>query len=225
MATLTNHDLIRRVPLFASLTPAQVEALALEVAKRRFKRNEAIVEDGTKSDALFIILSGRARVVMTNDKGKEVILATLRVGDCVGEMSLIDNQPHSANVIADVQVDALMLTRDGFTKCVLSNAATAVAVMRGLVSRLRKANQQVASFALMSVYSRVARVLLESAVPNRLGELLIEEKISHLNIAKMVGASREMVSRAMKDFETQSFVQKLDNGSLRVNERRKRTRA
>jgi CRP-like cAMP-binding protein len=118
-----------------------------------------------------------------------------------------------------------MLTRDGFTKCVLSNAATAVAVMRGLVSRLRKANQQVASFALMSVYSRVARVLLESAVPNRLGELLIEEKISHLNIAKMVGASREMVSRAMKDFETQSFVQKLDNGSLRVNERRKRTRA
>jgi CRP-like cAMP-binding protein len=219
MSMLTNLDLIRRVPLFAMLTPAQAELLADAVAKRRFKRGQLIVEQGKKSDALYIILSGRARVLMTDRKSREVILATLQPGDYIGEMSMIDNQPHSATVEAEIQTDVLVLGRKEFTRCLPENATMAYAVMQGLVRRLRHADQKIGSLALMGVYGRVANVLLESAVPDD-GRLIIREKLSRQDIAKMVGASREMVSRVMKDFEEQGFIQTLDGGAIVVNERR-----
>ena len=219
MSMLTNLDLIRRVPLFAMLTPAQAELLADAVAKRRFKRGQLIVEQGKKSDALYIILSGRARVLMTDRKSREVILATLQPGDYIGEMSMIDNQPHSATVEAEIQTDVLVLGRKEFTRCLPENATMAYAVMQGLVRRLRHADQKIGSLALMGVYGRVANVLLESAVPDD-GRLIIREKLSRQDIAKMVGASREMVSRVMKDFEEQGFTQTLDGGAIVVNERR-----
>jgi len=220
MSILSNLDLIRRVPLFAMLTPAQAESLAEAVSKRRFKRGEVLVEQGKKTNCLYIILSGRTRVVMTDNKGREVILATLKSGDYVGEMSLIDNEPHSATVIAEQQVDVLVLGRESFLGCLSENSALSFAVMRGLVQRLRKASQNISSLALVGVYGRVAKVLLDSALVDETGGLLIREKVSRQDIAKMVGASREMVSRVMKDFEDQGFIKMLDGGMVRVFERR-----
>lgn len=220
MSMLSNLDLIRRVSLFSMLTPLQAEALAVEVSKKRFKRGEVLMEQGKMSNALFIVLAGRARVVMTDSKGREVILATLKTGDYVGEMSLIDNEPHSASVVADQQVDALVLGRDGFLHCLGENMAVAYAVMHGLVQRLRTADQKIGSLALMGVYGRVAMVLLDSAEMDDQDALLIRDKVSRQDIAKMVGASREMVSRVMKDFEEQGFIQLLEGGVVRVHERR-----
>ena len=220
MTMLSNLDLIRRVFLFSTFTPEQAEALAATVSKKRFKRGEILVEQGKKTDALFIVLTGRIRVLMTDSKGREVILATLTSGDYVGEMSLIDNAPHSATVVADQQVDVLVLGRDSFLRCLGENTEMAHAVMRVLVQRLRKASENISSLALVGVYGRVAKVLLESAVPDEHGSLLIRDKVSRQDIAKMVGASREMVSRVMKDFEEQGFIQLLDSGMVRVIERR-----
>ena len=220
MSMLSNLDLIRRVSLFSTLSPAQAEALAEAVSKKRFKRGEILVEQGKKSNALYIILVGRTRVLMTDNKGREVILATLSSGDYVGEMSLIDNEPHSATVVADQQVDVLVLGRDSFMRCLNENMEMAHAVMRGLVQRLRKASQNISSLALVGVYGRVAKVLLDSAVADESDALVILEKVSRQDIAKMVGASREMVSRVMKDFEEQGFIQLLDGGGVRVFERR-----
>ena len=107
MAMLSNLDLVRRVPLFSALSQEQAALVAGAVVKRRFKRGEAIVEQGKNAETLFILLNGRARVVMTNGKGKEVILASLQTGDHIGEMSLIDGEPHSATVCADMQTDVL----------------------------------------------------------------------------------------------------------------------
>ena len=92
MAMLSNLDLIRRVPLFSLLTTDQAQSIADSVVKRRFKRGELIVEQGTKSNALFILLNGRARVLTADTRGRDVILAVLQPGDYVGEMSLIDNE-------------------------------------------------------------------------------------------------------------------------------------
>ena len=148
-----------------------------------------------------------------------MILATLQPGDHIGEMSLIDNQPHSATVRAEIQTDVLMLGRLEFARCLPENTSMAYAVMRGLVQRLRHADRKIESLALMDVYGRVARSLLEFASETADGELLIREKISRQDIAKMVGASREMVSRVMKDLEERGFIQTQDNGSIVVKER------
>jgi CRP/FNR family cyclic AMP-dependent transcriptional regulator len=220
MAMLSNLDLIRRVPLFSMLTPLQAESLAESVSKRRFKRGESLVQQGNTSNALYIVLAGRSRVVMTDNKGREVILATMRAGDYVGEMSLIDGEPHSATVVADQQVDALVLGRDDFLRCLSENSAMSFVVMRELVQRLRKSSQKISSLALMGVYGRVATVLLDSAAADEHDILMIREKVSKQDLAKMVGASREMVSRVMKDFEEQGFIQSLEGGLVRVYERR-----
>ena len=219
MTMLSSLDLIRRVPLFSMLTESQANAVADAVIKRRFKRGEVIVEQGKKSNALFILLNGRARVVTADSRGREVILATLQPGDHIGEMSLIDNEPHSATVRAEVQTDVLMLGRLEFARCLPENSSMAYAVMRGLVQRLRHADRKIESLALMDVDGRVARALLEFAAEGPEGELLIRERISRQDIAKMVGASREMVSRVMKELEERGFIETQDNGAIVVKER------
>lgn len=216
---LSNLDLLRRVPLFSLLTVAQAEVISGAVIKRRFKRGEALVEQGQKSNALFILLTGRARVMTSDSRGREVILATLAQGDYLGEMSIIDNEPHSATVRAEVQTDVLMLGRAEFARCLTENASMSLVVMRGLVKRLRHADRKIESLALLDVYGRVAHALLDFAVPDAQGQLIIKEKISRQDVAKMVGASREMVSRVMKDLEERGFIELLPTGATLLKDR------
>jgi len=224
MAMLSSLDLILRVPLFAQLTKEQADSLAHSVVKKRFKRGDNILEQGKNSNALFIILNGRARVVMKDHKEREVILATLREGDCIGEMSLIDSQAHSATVSAEIVTDVLVLERECFMRCLQENSSTAMAVMRGLVQRLRSADRKIGSLALTGVYARVANALIDAAETRNDGVLTIKDKVSRQDIAKMVGASREMVSRVMKEFEEQGFIETLDTGSVLIKDRRTKPR-
>ena len=218
MAMLSNLDLIRRVPLFSLLTGDQAQAIAEGVVKRRYRRGEVIVEQSTKSNALYILLTGRARVVTSDARGREVILAVLQPGDYLGEMSLIDNEPHSATVRAEVQCDVLVLGRSEFTRCLPENSSLSYAIMRGLVSRLRAADRQIESLALLDVYGRVARALLDMSEEGAEFKL-IRNKVSRPDLAKVVGASREMVSRVMKDLEVRGFIQTQENGAVHIMER------
>jgi CRP/FNR family cyclic AMP-dependent transcriptional regulator len=217
MSMLSNLDLIRRVPLFSMLTVEQAQAVADAVVKRRFRRGELVVEQGRKSNALFILLNGRARVLTSDSRGREVILAVLEAGDYVGEMSLIDNEAHSATVRCEVQTDMLILGRAEFARCLPENSSLSYAIMRGLVHRLRAADRQIESLALLDVYGRVARSLLDMSEME--GEQrIIRNKVSRQDLAKVVGASREMVSRVMKDLESRGMVQTQENGWVVIKE-------
>ena len=217
MAMLSSLDLIRRVPLFSLLTNEQAQGIADNVVKRRFRRGELVVEHGKKSDALFILLTGRARVLTADSRGREVILAVLQSGDYVGEMSLIDNEPHSATVRAEIQTDMLVLGRAEFARCLPENSSLSYAILRGLVQRLRSADRQIESLALLDVYGRVARALLEMA--ELVGERnVIRNKVSRQDLAKVVGASREMVSRVMKDLEERGMIETQEDGSVILKE-------
>ncbi len=218
MAMLSNLDLIRRVPLFSMLTNEQAQGIADSVVKRRFRRGELVIEAGKKSNALFILLTGRARVIAADARGREVILAVLQAGDYVGEMSLIDNEPHSATVRTEIQSDMLVLGRPEFARCLPENSSLSYAIMRGLVQRLRNADRQIESLALLDVYGRVARSLLDMA--EQVGDAkMIRGKVSRQDLAKIVGASREMVSRVMKDLEERGMVHTREDGSVVITER------
>jgi CRP/FNR family cyclic AMP-dependent transcriptional regulator len=218
MAMLSNLDLIRRVPLFSLLTGDQAQPIADSVVKRRYRRGEVIVEQGTKSNALYILLTGRARVVTADARGREVILAVLQPGDYLGEMSLIDNEPHSATVRAEIQCDVLVLGRAEFGRCLPDSSTLAYGVLRGLVARLRAADRQIESQALLDVYGRVARALLDMSEEGAEYKL-IRNKVSRQDLAKVVGASREMVSRVMKDLEERGFIKTQENGAVHIMER------
>ena len=216
---VSNLQLIRRVQLFSMLTDSQAQIVADAVTKRRYKRGEAIVEQGKRSGAMSIILTGRARVVTTDSRGREVILAMLHPGDCIGEMSLIDKEPHSASVLGDIQTDVLVLTRADLAGFLPESGSMAHAIMNGLVQRLRQADRKIESLALMDVYGRVARVLIEASVKDAQGQSVITSKVSRQDVAKMVGASREMVSRVMKDLEERGFIETRADHSVLLKER------
>lgn len=218
MSILSNLDLIRRVPLFSMLTEPQANVIAEAVVKQRFRKGDLIVESGKKSNSLYIILNGRAHVVATDTRGREAILANLKQGDYIGEMSLIDNQPHSASVRTDVQTDVLVLGRAQFAKILPENAAMTYAIMKVLVQRLRQADRKIESLALMDVYGRVAGALMELAEVDAQGLVVIKDKVSRQNVAKAVGASREMVSRVMKDLEDKGYIENRPDGSMCIRE-------
>ncbi|MGQ0708260.1 MAG: Crp/Fnr family transcriptional regulator [Rhodoferax sp.] len=225
MSKLSNLDLVRRIPLFMHLTDEQAHTLLGQVQKRRFPRGSVVVRQGETSGELYVMLSGRAHVVVEGSGDRRVIVATLRSGDCIGEMSVIDNESHSASVVVDIAADVLVLSREAFSRCIMQNAAIAHAVMEALVHRMRASTKKIGSLALMGVYGRVANILLDMAVPEEEGgTMIVREKLTKQDIARMVGASREMVSRVMKHFVEQHFLQVLSNGHIRIFERRKTPR-
>jgi CRP-like cAMP-binding protein len=217
MSMISNLDLIRRVPLFSLLTAEQAQTIADSVAKQRFKRGEVLVEQGHKTDAMYILLNGRVRVLTSDQRGREVILAVLKSGDYVGEMSMIDNEPHSATVRAELQTDTLVLSRADFERCLPDASSLSYAIMRGLVRRLRHADRQIQSLALLDVFDRVAQSLVDMSEWSD-GQRVIALRVNRQDLARMVGASREMVSRVMKDLEERGFVETREDGSMLIKE-------
>jgi CRP/FNR family cyclic AMP-dependent transcriptional regulator len=202
--------LLRNVPLLSVLSEAELTLLARVVTRKSYSRGSLILGAGDPTDSLYILISGRIKVFMSDLDGKEVILAILGPNEFVGEMGLIDNSPRSANVVALEPCEIVCISKSDFKRCLAENFEMAMAVMRGLVKRLREADNQIGSLALMDVFGRVARLLLESAeVVN--GEKVVAKKLSKQDIARMIGASREMVSRVMKHLQTAGYIEERAN--------------
>jgi CRP/FNR family cyclic AMP-dependent transcriptional regulator len=198
--------LLRNVPLFAVLPESQLNLLTSMVTRKTFSRGTTIITAGGPTDSLYIIISGRLKVMMSDDEGREVILAILGSNEFFGEMSLVDDSPRSASVVAIEVCELLSLAKRDFNKCLEDNFEMAMTVMRGLVKRLREADQKIGSLALMDVYGRVARLLMEMSEEVN-GERIVVKKLAKQDIAKMIGASRDMVSRVMKDLQSGGYIE------------------
>jgi len=206
MATTVSTAVLKAVPLFASFPDEQLRMLASVVTRRSAARSTTIMAAGDATDSLYIVLSGRLKVMMSDADGKEVILSILGPGEFFGEMGLIDDEPRSATVITIEPCELLAINKRDFKKSLAENFDMTMAVMRGLVRRLREADRKIGSLALLDVYGRVARLLLDMA-ENVNGEKVVTKRLPKQDIAKMIGASREMVSRVMKDLQTGGYIE------------------
>jgi len=198
--------LIRNVPLFSLLPDDQLLLLTQLLLRKPYPKDSTVIAAGDPTDALYVVISGRLKVMMSDNEGREVILAILNQGDFFGEMGLIDQAPRSATVITIEPCELLTITRTDFTKCLQKNFDFTMNVMRGLVKRLREADRKIGSLALMDVCGRVARLLMEMAETVD-GQKVVTRKLPKQQIAKMIGASREMVSRVMKEMETSGHIE------------------
>lgn len=206
MATTVSTAVLKAVPLFASFPEDQLRVLATMVMRKSAPRSNTIMAGGDPTDSLYIVLSGRLKVMMSDSDGKEVILSILGPGEFFGEMGLIDDEPRSASVVTIEPCELLQLAKRDFNKCLAENFEMAMAVMRGLVRRLREADRKIGSLALLDVYGRVARLLLDMAETVD-GEKVVTKRLPKQDIAKMIGASREMVSRVMKDLQMGGYIE------------------
>ena len=202
---------LRSVPLFSTLSADLIGLLANVVTTRQYPKNTFILSSGDKTDSLYIILSGNVKVGIADDDGKEVILSFLGPGDFFGEMALIDDYPRSADIVTREPCELMIVEKGDFKKCLAMSPALSMQIMLALVSRVRDADRKIERLALVNVYGRVAQVLLESAEQVD-GVLAINRKLSRQDIAKLVGASREMVTRVMRDL--------VDGGYIRTEPKR-----
>ena len=219
MAQASIHvGVLRSVPLFAMLSQAQLTALSSTMARKSALKNRTVLKIGDLTDSLYIIIAGRCKVQMSDNEGKEVILAVLGPGDFFGEMGLLDDAPRAASVVTIESCEFLTIAKDAFNALLKDNFEMAMVIMRGLVKRLREADRKIESLALLDVYGRVARVLIEYSEEIN-GQKIVKNKLPRQDIAKMIGASREMVSRVMKGLEVGGYIEVRNDGSTLLRER------
>lgn len=197
---------LRNVPLFSGLEEAELEKLSKVCGRKRVERGAFVVRAGESTDSLYILLTGRAKVTNSDEEGREIILAWLGPGEFFGEMGLIDGSPRSANVVASEACELLNLSKAAFQRCMQDNFQVAQKLMQILVRRLREADRKIESLALLDVYGRVARLLLDMSVEED-GRRIVKKKISKQDMARMIGASREMVSKVMRDLELSGYIE------------------
>jgi CRP-like cAMP-binding protein len=197
-------DFLATIPLFSRLDRADLEQFAALIREKTYPKGSVILFENDPGDSLLIVREGRVKVVLVGEDGREVILAVLGVGDHFGELSLIDDQPRSAHVIAMEDAALLVLRREDFRRRVESSPAIAWALLQELSQRLRRADLKIGGLVLRDVAGRIAGLLLEFS--DQGGTDLIEKPLTHQTIAQMIGASRETVSRAMKEFQEQGWV-------------------
>lgn len=208
---------LNKVSLFNGLPEADLKALADLATVRTFPRNAVIISEGDNSDSMYVVLSGKVKVYLSDDEGKEIIINMHKEGDYFGELALLDESPRSASVMTLEDSRFAILSKQAFDECLKSNPQIALQVIKGLSARLRYLTENIKSLALMDVYGRVARTLLEMSEECN-GVKVIKQKLTQRDIASMVGASREMVSRILKDLSIGGYIT-IENKSITINEK------
>lgn len=209
--------MLRKIDLFAELPEEDLQAVSNLAATRTYPKNTIIISEGDDSDSLYAVLSGKVKVYLSDDDGREIIINILGEGEYFGELALLDDAPRSASVMTLEETKLVVISKSAFENCLSKNPQLSLHIIRELSKRMRNLTQNVKSLALMDVYGRVARTLLDMAEPS--GEKLeIRQKLTQRDIASMVGASREMVSRILKDLSTGGYIT-IQNKTITINEK------
>lgn len=217
-ASSVSVDALRSMPIFESLSVERLVPIARVAIGRKVARGATVLRAGDRTDFVYFILAGSLRVLVSDEEGREVILSHLGPGEFFGEMGVLDDNPRSATVEAITPCELIVVSKTDFRRCLAENFDVSLYIMRSLVKRLRMADRKIESLALMDVYGRVARLLLEMAEEDGQGRRVVKGKVSRQDIARMVGASREMVSRVMKDLSLQGLIEEGD-GRILLHER------
>lgn len=208
---------LKNVDLFCGFEDKDIEILCGHAITKTFSKNTIIINEGDESDSLYVILSGTVKIFLSDEEGKEIILNTQGPNEYFGELALIDDAPRSASVMTldDCKV-SIILKRD-FEEYISKNPEICFRLIRGLTKRLRRLTDNVKSLALMDVYGRVARTLIELS-EDLDGKKIVQQKLTQRDIANMVGASREMVSRILRDLSTGGYIT-VEKKHITINER------
>jgi CRP/FNR family cyclic AMP-dependent transcriptional regulator len=202
---------LQTLPIFASMPMARMEALGRLASLKQVPRSGVVMREGEHTSAIYFILNGALKVSVSDTDGREVILTILGRGEMFGEMGVVDDNPRSATVSATQASDLVVISKADFQQVLSDNFEISLSIMRNLAKRLRLADRKIETLALHDVYGRVARLLLDLAEESG-DRHMIHRRITKQDIAKMIGASREMVSRVMKDLQQQGLIEEVEDG-------------
>lgn len=196
--------MLNAIPLFSSLTEKQLAGISAHATWRVVEKGSVILRQGELADSFFVIASGQVKVYMT-EGDREVILKTLPAGEFFGELPMFDQEPRSASVAALERCHLQILSYKSFQLAMDGSVDITKRVLETLARRLRDADRKISTLALMNISSRVSRTLLELAIVSN-GRKVVGEPFTQKDLAGMVGASREMVSRTLHDLMQQGYI-------------------
>ena len=163
-------DQLKKVPLFESLSDEELETVAQVVKLKSFPKNTILFSEGDESDSFYVICEGRVNVGINDEEGKEIILSRLGPNEYFGEMALMDGEPRSAFVMTKDACKMMIISKSDFKKILFSKHEVMLNLLKELQRRLREANKKIESLALMDVYGRVARLLIQLAGSSEPGD-------------------------------------------------------
>jgi len=197
--------MLRKVPLFAHLDDKTLERLEGIAIKRVYPRNTILISKGDVSDQLFVVLRGKLKVTIPDESGKEITLSLLGPGDYFGEIALIDGEARTATIVTIEATEVLTLARADFQRILKSSPELMFDLLTVLARKVRFATEKLESLAFDDVYGRLVKVMMQLAKPQE-NHWVVEQRLTHQDIADMIGSSREMVSRILKALETGGYI-------------------
>lgn len=210
---MENEDVLEfatKVPLFKNLDEQEMTAVIQVMVERAFKDGQIILhEDDDESHTFFIIYSGTVHIAVMSPEGKQTILATLRKGDFFGEMAILEGEPRSASVVAAGDCKLLMLYRKPFLDILEKFPKMTIQMLIEMSKRIRRSNRHINTLSLMSVYGRVAEIILQLAKDQGErtgGVIVIPDRPTHQILADMAGTSRETVSRILSQLQKKQLI-------------------
>lgn len=201
-------------PAADALDEEELRALSAHATEQTYQKNVVVVNEGDQSNTIFVILSGRVKVFLRNAEGREMVINTLGPREYFGEL-VMDEGARSASIATLETSRFMIVTKKDFKGLVVSNPDFALKLINRLMQRVRALTDNIRSLALLDVYGRVARLLLDMAIEQD-GRLVVPEKLTQQDIAERVGSSREMISRIFKDLVFGGYIS-IENKQITIN--------
>jgi len=204
-------SLLKAIPLFSELSDSDLREIEKVSVRQVFKKDNMILIEEEVGSTMFIILEGRVKISRISDEGREVILSILSEGDFFGEMSILDGQTRSANVVTLEDSKILVIRREDFLQMLHDYPQIAINLLKELAHRLRRSDSQIKSLSLQNATGKVASTLLRIADDSGKiykGQVEIPRLPPQQDLANMAGTSRETISRVIKTLTEQGYLRK-----------------
>jgi len=195
---------LSNISLFQGLPEGALEALGKAASTRQYPKNTIIINEGDTSNSLYLLISGKVKVFLSDEEGREFVLNTLSPGDYFGEYALLDDEQRTASVMTTEKSSFLIIHKESFHALRAEHPEMSEILINNLVSRIRQLTENVKTLALKDVYGRIRKLLSDLSDGTEDGK--IQEKLTQQEIANRVGSSREMVARILKDLTTGGYI-------------------
>ena len=205
---------LKNIPLFAGLPDSDLQAIARKAVIKSYEKNAIVVTEGEFTKSLYVIVSGRIKVFLDDENGKELVLDSKGPGEYFGEM-VLDEGPRSASVVTTEPSTFAIIATAVFKDLLVKHPEIALIVIKNLIRMARGLDENVRSLAMLDVYGRVSRMLLDLAVEQR-GMLVIPEKLTQQEMANRVGTSREVINRILRDLTAGGYI-RIEDKTIIIN--------
>ncbi len=208
--------MLEDVQLFSSFSESELEALETHSVTKSIRKNTLFIDKDDESSSLYIIVSGKVKVYISDENGKEIILNTMSEGEYLGELALLTDMPRTASVMTLEDSKFIVITKAAFRDVLNEHADMSLKLIQSLAHRVADLTENVSNLALGDVYVRVAAALQNQA--KEIGGKQVIEQITQQQLADMVGATRQMVSLIFKDLKSGGYLT-IENRRITINKK------